>query len=72
MKILTFVSSVSLDRGRVYIEDIPLQRNLASGMFMQLWSVRKTWPAKEIWLAGRDLVRITHGEEEKDGKAAGA
>jgi hypothetical protein len=75
MKILTFVSSASLERGRVDIAELPLQRNLVSGAFMQLWYVRKTWPTREIWLAGRGLVRITHGEEEeKDGhgKAAGA
>ena len=74
MKILTFASSASLGRGRVDIADLSLQDNLVSGVFTLLWSVRKTWPTKEVWLAGRGLVRIAHGEEEeKDehGKAAG-
>jgi hypothetical protein len=73
MKILTLVTSASLERGRVDISDLPFQHNLVSGIFMQLWFVRRAWPTKEIWLAGKGLVRITHGEEEKHehGKAAG-
>jgi len=67
------VTGEDWERGKVEVMDLSLNRNLA-WVFMQLWWVRKKWPAKEVRLAGSDLVRIVCGEEEgKDehGKAAG-
>jgi hypothetical protein len=76
MRVLVFFSSAGLERGRVDIAHFPLRSNSVSEACAQLWSIRRAWRLKEIWLAGMgdDLVRITHGkEEEKDErrKAAG-
>ena len=63
MRVLVFFSSASLERGRVDVADLPLQHNLVSGACSQLWSIRRAWRLKEVWLAGNGLVRITHGED---------